>query len=261
MDDREVGKMWEGNAEVWTRLARQGYDVYRDHLNTPSFLAMLPEVSGLRGLDIGCGEGNNTRLVAGRGASVVAVDIARTFVRAAQEKEAEEPLGIRYLAASGSALPFADESFDFAVAFMSLMDMGDRDTAVAEAYRVLKPGGFLQFSMCHPCFSTPRWKWVRDEKGERVAVECGDYFREQPRVEEWLFGAAPQAVKEKLPKFRVPTFYETLTTWMNRLIGAGFRLERINEPHADDETARRCPDVADTQIIPLSLHVRCRKAG
>ena len=68
MDDREVGRMWEGNAEVWTRLARQGYDVYRDHLNTPSFLAMLPEVSGLRGLDIGCGEGNNTRLVAGRGA-------------------------------------------------------------------------------------------------------------------------------------------------------------------------------------------------
>ena len=38
---------------------------------------MLPDVRGLLGLDIGCGEGHNTRLLAGRGARVVAVDIAR----------------------------------------------------------------------------------------------------------------------------------------------------------------------------------------
>jgi hypothetical protein len=56
MDDREVGKLWEGNAEAWTHLSRAGYDVYRDRLNTPAFLAMLPDVAGLGGLDVGCGE-------------------------------------------------------------------------------------------------------------------------------------------------------------------------------------------------------------
>ena len=42
---------------------RAGYDHYRDGLNTPAFLAMLPETRGLSGLDIGCGEGHNTRLL------------------------------------------------------------------------------------------------------------------------------------------------------------------------------------------------------
>ena len=60
MNDREAGQLWNENADAWAELARAGYDVYRDHLNTPAFLAMLPNVSGLRGLDIGCGEGHTT---------------------------------------------------------------------------------------------------------------------------------------------------------------------------------------------------------
>ncbi len=51
-------------------VARAGYDVFRDHLNTPAFFALLPDVAGLSGLDIGCGEGHNTRLLARRGARV-----------------------------------------------------------------------------------------------------------------------------------------------------------------------------------------------
>ena len=41
---------------------------------------MLPDVNGLAGLDIGCGEGHNTHLLAERGASVTAIDIAGRFV-------------------------------------------------------------------------------------------------------------------------------------------------------------------------------------
>jgi Methyltransferase domain len=68
--------MWEANAETWTRQARAGYDVYRDALNTPAFLAMLPAISDLHGLDIGCGEGSNTRELARLGAQMHAIDIA-----------------------------------------------------------------------------------------------------------------------------------------------------------------------------------------
>ncbi|MEW6356947.1 MAG: methyltransferase domain-containing protein [Planctomycetota bacterium] len=260
MDHKEVGQYWNQNAPTWTRLARMGCDVYRDYLNTPAFLAMLPDVSGLHGLDIGCGEGHNTRLLAQRGAKMAAIDIAETFIAFAKQKEAEAPLGIDYRVASAVELPFPDASFDFATGFMSFMDIPEYDKVISEAHRVLRVGGFLQFSITHPCFFTPRFKHVSDETGTRVAYECGDYFKRMDgRIEEWIFGAAPPELKKSLPKFKVPRFTRTLSEWLNALIAAGFTIERLNEPYADDETARRCPDVADTQIVAYFLHLRCRK--
>lgn len=91
---------------------------------------MLPPMVGLTGLDIGCGEGGNTRAVARLGARMQAVDIAPTFIRHAREAEAAEPLGIDYQAADGTDLPFGDGSFDFATAFMCLMDMADQARAL-----------------------------------------------------------------------------------------------------------------------------------
>ena len=260
MDDSEVGKLWDGNAEAWTLLARMGCDVYRDYVNTPAFLRMLPEVEGLHGLDIGCGEGHNTRLVAARGARMTAVDISPRFIRYARDREREEPHGIVYLNASGCALPFPGESFDFVVAFMSLMDMAGHEEGVRESYRVLRAGGFFQFSILHPCFATPRMRWLRDEEGNRTGIECGDYFSErQGVVEEWTFGAAPQELKERLPKFKVPRFFRTLTSWVRMVVEAGFLIDGLQEPCADDEAVERCPDVADTRIVPIFMQLRCRK--
>jgi SAM-dependent methyltransferase len=261
VDHREVGRLWEGNAEAWTRLARAGYDVCRDKVNTPAFLAMLPDVTGLSGLDIGCGEGNNTRLVARRGARMAAIDVSPTFVRHANAAEDREPLGIRYGVASAVELPFADRTFDFAMATMSFMDIPDHERVVREAHRVLRLGGFLQFSICHPCFSTVRWEWLRDEKGKKCAVACGDYFfPPPPKIEEWTFGAAPPEAREGLPPFRTAYFHRTLSGWLNLLLETGFTLERFCEPCPGEETAAECPHVADMWLVAFYLVIRCRKS-
>ena len=65
---------------AWTALTRGGYDVYRDLVNTPAFLAMLPPIEGLLCLDLGCGEGHNTRMLANQGARAVAVDISDSLI-------------------------------------------------------------------------------------------------------------------------------------------------------------------------------------
>ena len=72
MEASDVAACWEANAETWTRHARAGYDLYRDAQNTPAFFTHLPDIDGLDGLDIGCGEGSNTRKLAEAGASVTA---------------------------------------------------------------------------------------------------------------------------------------------------------------------------------------------
>jgi ubiquinone/menaquinone biosynthesis C-methylase UbiE len=260
MDEREVGRLWNENAEVWTRLARAGYDIYRDVLNTPAFLAMLPDIRGLSGIDIGCGEGHNTRLLARRGARMVGIDIAETFIRYGRAEEEREPFGIEYRAASALDLPFGDEAFDFATAFMSLMDMPNAERAIAEVHRVLKTGGFLQFSITHPCIDMPHHKNLRDAEGRTYAYEVGGYFhRLDGEIAEWTFSAAPEEVRRGVAKFKVPRFTRTISEWFNLLIGAGFQIERVEEPCPGAEMVRACPAVQDTTVVPYFLHVRARK--
>lgn len=221
---------------------------------------MLPQVEGLRGLDIGCGEGHNTRLLAQRKAHVIALDISEVFIRHARQLEDQEPRGIKYLVASAVELPFADSSFDFVTAFMSLMDIPETDLVLPETYRVLKPGGFVQFSITHPCFDTPHRRNLRDENGRTYAIEVGDYFHNlQGQVVEWLFSAAPPEVREAVPKFKVPRFTRTLSQWLNLLIETGFVLERVEEPRPSDEVVRECPCIQDAQVVAYFLHIRVRK--
>ncbi len=261
MDHRQVARYWNENADAWTELARAGYDIYRDYLNTPAFLDMLPDVEGLLGLDIGCGEGHNTRLLSGLGADLVAFDVSEKFIHYATRPDDEEPSkGIEYLIASAVEMPFADASFDFATAFMSFMDIPETERVLAETYRVLKPGGFLQFSITHPCFDTSHRRELRDESGRAYAVEVGDYFRNlRGEIDEWLFSAAPPEVRGRLPKFKIPRFTRTFGQWLNLLADTGFILERVGEPRPDDEVVREHPNLQDAQVVAYFLHVRVRK--
>ena len=260
MDHREVGRCWDENADAWTRLARAGYDVYRDHLNTPAFFNMLPDVKGCLGLDIGCGEGHNTRLLAECGARLTAIDISKVFIQHAKQLEEQESLGIGYQVASAVELPYADASFDFVAGFMSFMDIAEIGVVLAESYRVLKPAGFLQFSITHPCFDTPHRRNLRDVKGLTYAIEVGRYFENlQGDIAEWLFNAAPPQAKEGSPKFKVPRFTRTISQWLNLLIETGFLLEHIAEPRPSNQTVRECPDVQDAQVVAYFLHIRVRK--
>jgi SAM-dependent methyltransferase len=260
MDHREVGRYWDASAEAWTKLARAGYDTYRDGLNTPAFFQMLPDVAGLSGLDVGCGEGHNTRLLARRGAHVTAIDISETFIHHARDAEEAQPLDIRYEVASATNLPFDDASFDFATAFMSLMDIPEVEHVLAEVFRVLKPAGFFQFSITHPCFDTPYRENLRTEDGLTYAIAVGDYYRRvEGEVKEWLFSTAPPEARQGLRPFRVPLFTRTLSDWLNLLVSAGFVLERSGEPRPSDEAVREQSELQDAQVVAYFLHVRVRK--
>ena len=83
----DIRGQWNANAAAWTELSRAGFDLYRDLVNTPAFFALLPQVDALACLDLGCGEGYNTRMLAGHGARVAALDVAESFITAAAESD------------------------------------------------------------------------------------------------------------------------------------------------------------------------------
>jgi len=255
-DEFAVRQYWERNAATWTRLSRAGYDVCRDFQTAPAFFDLLPEVNGLTGLDVGCGEGQNTRQLAARGARVFALDVAREFVHAARQ---ESSAGIHYLLASALRLPFANRSFDFVTAFMSLMDVAAPEVVLPEVVRVLKQGGFLQFSILHPCFCPMHRRIVRNEAGRPVGVEVGRYFeRVDGEIERWIFNAAPPEAVAGLEPFAIPRFHRTLSDWLNAIAATGLHVERSVEPSADPQSAAGVPGLEDTLVAPNFLLMRCR---
>ncbi|MDX9976026.1 MAG: hypothetical protein RBU21_23810 [FCB group bacterium] len=132
---------------------------------------------------------------------------------------------------------------------MSLMDIPEPERSISEAFRVLKPGGFLQFSITHPCFNTPYRRNLRDGSGQTYAIEVGQYFRNlNGEISEWMFTAVPAELRTDLPKFKVPRLTRTFGQWINSLSGVGFRIECVEEPYPSDEDVQRCPHLQDAQV-------------
>jgi ubiquinone/menaquinone biosynthesis C-methylase UbiE len=109
-----------------------------------SYLSEIRLPSGASVLEVGCGTGAVTRVLAEmRGVSeVVGVDPSPIFVEKARELGKEHPQ-LSFRTGDGHALPFADASFDFVVFHTTLCHVPDPEKALHEARRVLRAGGWL----------------------------------------------------------------------------------------------------------------------
>jgi hypothetical protein len=155
MKRAEVDRYWEANAETWTRHARAGYDIYRDGRNTPAFLDMLPPVHGLWGLDIGCGEGSNSREFA-RGQDAgdrSRADLHPTRTHPTRTSRGECRTARRRLSRRGC------DGFTLRLRLIRFCDGVHVDDGHGRPWPCLvrgstglRPGRFLQFSILHPCF-------------------------------------------------------------------------------------------------------------
>jgi SAM-dependent methyltransferase len=159
---------WEPEADNWLLWARtanhDAYWYYRD-----AFFDFLVPTPGCRCIEIGCGEGRVARDLAARGHRVTAVDSSPTLLRYARDAD---PAGA-YALADGAGLPFGNCSFDLVVAYNSLQVVADMAATVAEAARVLVPGGFFCVVVSHPLADVGRF--VDDTPGAAFAIR-EDYF-------------------------------------------------------------------------------------
>jgi len=124
---------------------------------------------GKRALDVGCGDGKFTCVLANYFATVDGIDVNPRKIAEARKAAAALGLPAHFCTGSGEAIPFADESFD-AVAFSnSLHHIPDMDRALREARRVLAPNGLLYIMEPVPAGSYfEATKLVSDETAVRT---------------------------------------------------------------------------------------------
>jgi SAM-dependent methyltransferase len=126
------GPLWSARADDWARI--------QEPLMKPAFEAGLDAIAitpDLRLLDVGCGSGLALRLAADRGASVTGLDASSGLLEHARRRVPGAP----FVQGELEQLPFADGSFDVVTGFNSFQYAAQPAVALAEAARVLAPGG------------------------------------------------------------------------------------------------------------------------
>jgi len=233
---------WNAEAERWIAWARTpGHDSYWQ-FHRDEFLPLVPH-PGRRTLDVGCGEGRVSRDLAALGHRVTGADASPTLVRAAREASPE----LEFVEADAASLPFGDATFDVAVAFMSLQDVDDVEGALAEAARVLEPGGVLCIALVHPLNSAGTFA-TRDPDSPFVVEES--YLERRRYVEEQeRDGLAMRFASDHRP----------FAGWVNPLLDSGFALQRVREVTVPRDAVRD-PASERWLRIPLFLHLRATRA-
>ncbi|PXA99277.1 hypothetical protein DMC47_04230 [Nostoc sp. 3335mG] len=100
-------------------------------------------VAGKRVLDLACGTGYGSALLAGAGAEVTGVDISSKAIRTAKARHGD---AVTFMIADCFDLPFEDGTFDVVVANEMIEHVADHDALIIEAQRVLTDGGVFLVS-------------------------------------------------------------------------------------------------------------------
>ena len=237
-----MADLWEAHAKWWQDGFTDGADPEYEEQILPIAASHFAGATSV--LDVGTGEGQLARLAINAGASrVVGIDPT-----AAQIEEAHaRGKGPQYAKASASALPFADASFEVAIACLVFEHIDEVDGAIAEVARTLKPGGRFLFFLNHPLLQTPNSGWIDDTILGEQYWRIGPYLVEDTSIEE--------VEKDVF----IPFIHRPLSRYVNALIDNGLLITEMLEPAPPPGFIARAEEYADVATIPRLLFLRAVK--
>jgi 2-polyprenyl-3-methyl-5-hydroxy-6-metoxy-1,4-benzoquinol methylase len=237
--ENHIAKEWSNAAESWVDFVRKGKDYFRDELNTPGMLRLIGNLKELDVLDVACGEGYNTRILAGKGARVIGIDLSGEMVEYAKSQEKMDRLNIRYYVSDSADLTqFPAKRFDLVTCFMALMDIENYDRAISEIARVMRDDARFIFSITHPCFEYSS----KSAEIERTA----EYFGVRRKRVAWN-------MERLLRSFETTSFHRTLTDYSNALHKHGLLIRRLLEPKPTKKGPTKFSPLKQVLLRPHSI--------
>ena len=158
--------VWNADAPNWVERGREAWaspTPWWGMWELPEAeLGILPDVSGLDVVDLGCGTGYWCAWFHRLGARPVGLDLSEEQLATARELQAEHGIEFPLIHASAEAPPLPDASFDVVFSEYGAAIWCDPYVWIPEAYRLLRPGGRLIFlcnsviaMLCSPLSDTP----------------------------------------------------------------------------------------------------------
>lgn len=165
-------------------------------LEGPAVWAWFGALRGRRALDLGCGTGRHTQALLDAGAKVTALDFTPEMLARAKAKIGDRGVGwVRHVLPR--PLPFRSDTFEIVVMGLVAEHVADLDALLAEAARVLAPGGRCILSALHEerTAEGQRARFIDPQTGLRRPIET--YHRPLDAYREAALGAGLALVGEQ----------------------------------------------------------------
>lgn len=160
---------WEFASEERLATRNAIYRELSEGDNAEDFVVdAVAEAKPGRVLDVGCGAGELAERFARLGASVRAIDTSERMVALTRER------GIDAFVADAQALPFDDDEFDVVVAAWVLYHVQNRDLAISECARVLRPGGRLVAATVHDDNLGEMWEFLGHREQRKLTFSTAN---------------------------------------------------------------------------------------
>lgn len=207
---------------------------------------MLPDFTGKRVLDLGCGYGWHCEYASNHGAkAVVGVDISRKMLTEAGIHHGGE--NIEYCCAAIEDAVFEDGAFDAVISSLAFHYIRSFDQIAENVSRWLVSGGDFVFSCEHPVFTAyGSQDWHYGPNGEILHFPVDRYFIEGERQAMFL--------GEQVTKY-----HKTLTTYINTLLTHGFTLTGLVEPQPLPQWVEEIDGMENELRRPMMLIVSAKK--
>nr|WP_057894385.1 class I SAM-dependent methyltransferase [Lacticaseibacillus brantae] len=209
----------------------------------PALEQLLPDVTGMRILDLGAGYGWHAKYFVDHGAaSVVAVDISSKMIATAEAKNSDPR--ISYQVGDISQVDFEADAFDMVFSSLAIHYLPSFSALVNHVKHYLKPNGIFLFSVEHPIF-TASGDQDFVPSGDRTVFPVDRYFDEGERTTEFLGS-------------QVTKCHRTLTTYLETLLTNGFAVTDVVEP-TPAASLRNLPEMVNEWRRPMMLIVKSQK--
>jgi len=209
----------------------------------PQLSRILPDLSGLTVLDLGCGYGWHCEYCARCGAkSVLGLEMSERMLHIAACERAYP--NVEYRLCDLLQYEYPQESFDLVLSNLVLHYVQDLDWVFARVYQTLKPGGTFVCNIEHPVFTAGVNQEFVISSGEIEHWPVDNYFYPGERRCSFL---GHEVVKQ----------HHTLTQIVMGLLKVGFVLEVLEEVEPPESFRDAMPEEMKR---PMMLLIRCRKA-
>lgn len=241
IDKHQIEREWNDIALTRLKQIQSGQDISYKYVLSPLILNLLRECDLSKVVDLGCGTGTLTAMIAKNADYIVGVDISHNNIELArQHSTGIANLNFVNIEIEKFTSLVSEATFTTAVAGMTLMTVLQLDEVLQTINSILKPKGHFIFTITHPCYWPIYWGYYKEK--------WYNYQKEIPIKADFRISL------NQVDGCITTHIHRPLGMYFNSLAKAGFHIVKIVEPFPSSNIEKLYPNKWE---FPRFLGVHC----